>query len=361
MTQGNSAAAHRPGIWQVLSAAPHRMFFLAGTAQIVLIMVWWAITLSGLYGILPASGTRLNPVWAHAFLMIYGLFPFFIFGFLATVYPRWMNTPVLPRRAYISAFLLMTGGAALFYPGLYAGTSIVAFATTLILCGWLIILAALLRVYGVAHQRGPHERTLNLALAAGALGIACFTIAAISGNPAWFTATREIGLWMFLVPVVFGVSHRMIPFFGSSVLENYRVVRPGWSLPLVLTCTTGHAALAFWGQRRWLFVCDLPLMLTGLYHSVAWGLRRSFQERLLAMLHIAFSWFTLAMALYSIQSLVLLGSGRLLFGRAPLHALGIGFVLSMVVAMVSRVSLGHSGRALAANRLTWYTLLGACR
>ena len=354
----SAAAARPPGVWHVFSAAPHRMFFLAGTVQIVLIMGWWAVTLSSLYGIFPAGGTRLNPVWAHAFLMIYGLFPFFIFGFLATVYPRWMNTPALSRRIYASASLLMAGGGALFYLGLYAGTGIVALASAVFLCGWLTILVTLLQVYHAAGQRGPHERTLNLALAAGAVGIACFTVAAIRGNPAWFSAAREFGLWMFLVPVVFGVSHRMIPFFGNSVLENYRIVRPAWSLPLVLVCATGHALLVLWGERRWLFVCDLPLMLTGLYHSVAWGFRRSFRDRLLAMLHIAFSWFTLAMALYSLQSLVLLGSGRLLFGRAPLHALGIGFVLGMVVAMVSRVSLGHSGRALVADHLTWFTLLG---
>ncbi len=353
-----NVAARGASTWRVFSAAPHRMFFLAGSAQIIFIMAWWAISLCGRYGVLPAGTTHLDPVWAHAFLMIYGLFPFFIFGFLTTVYPRWMNTPALPRSAYLGASLLMTSGAALFYVGLYAGTWMVALATAVFLCGWLMALRELLRVYWLANRRGPHERALNLALSAGALGIASFAVAAVSGKAAWFAAAREIGLWMFLVPVVFGVSHRMIPFFGSSVLKNYRVVRPSWSLPLVLVCTTGHAVLELSGLRRWLFLCDLPLMLIGLYHTVAWGFRRSFEERLLAMLHIAFLWFTLAMALYSVQSIVLLSSGRLLFGRAPLHALGLGFVLGMVVAMVSRVSLGHSGRALAANRLTWNTLIG---
>ena len=38
--------------------------------------------------------------------------------------------------------------------------------------------------------------------------------------------------------------------------------------------------------------------------------------------------------------------------------LGIGFFTGMVVAMASRVTLGHSGRALEADDLTWYVLLG---
>jgi uncharacterized protein involved in response to NO len=76
------------------------------------------------------------------------------------------------------------------------------------------------------------------------------------------------------------------------------------------------------------------------------------------MLHIAFLWLGLGMALYTVQSLALLVTGVDYLGRAPLHALGIGFFTGMVVAMASRVTLGHSGRALEANDLTWYVLFG---
>jgi uncharacterized protein involved in response to NO len=40
-------------------------------------------------------------------------------------------------------------------------------------------------------------------------------------------------------------------------------------------------------------------------------------------------------------------------GLAPLHLLVIGYFASTVIGMVSRVSLGHSGRPLAADTLTW--------
>ncbi len=358
MSQSHTAVAGFKGTWRLLSAAPHRMFFLAGAGQLLIVMIWWMFTLAGRYGVLPGSAVHINPSWAHAFLMIYGLFPFFIFGFLATVYPRWMNTPVIQRRDYVVASQLLIVGGAMFYAGLYISATLVALATAVFLCGWTIVLAALLRVYRQAAQHGSHERVLNLTLVAGAAGVASFGWAIISGHAVWFALARQLGLWLFLVPVVFSVSHRMIPFFTSSVLADYQIVRPGWSLPLVLVCAIGHAALGFYGQLRWRFVFDLPLMLTGVYHTIVWGFRRSFKVRLLAMLHIAFLWFTLAMALYSIQSLALLLTDRLLLGRAPLHALGIGFVLGMVVAMASRVSLGHSGRALTADHITWYVLLG---
>ena len=43
-------------------------------------------------------------------------------------------------------------------------------------------------------------------------------------------------------------------------------------------------------------------------------------------------------------------SGEWALGRAPIHALGIGFFGGMLVAMVTRVTMGHSGRALKMDR-----------
>ena len=66
-----------------LSAAPHRSLFLAGALQGVLTVLWWIFDLTGRYGIAGSmTGWSVAPTWAHAFLMMYGFFPFFIFGFL---------------------------------------------------------------------------------------------------------------------------------------------------------------------------------------------------------------------------------------------------------------------------------------
>ena len=64
------------------------------------------------------------------------------------------------------------------------------------------------------------------------------------------------------------------------------------------------------------------------------------------------------MTLYAVQSLVYMLSGNLLFGLAPLHALAIGFFASMVLAMASRVTIGHSGRPLELDHTTWLLFLG---
>ncbi len=334
------------------------MMFFPGAVQAVLIMLLWLAELWGRAGWGAPLPTVIPSTWAHAFLMLYGLFPFFIFGFLLTVYPRWMGGPTVPASRYVAAFGFLAAGMILFYAGLFTSRLVLAAALALQLAGWGVTLHALLAVFLQSPKRGPHERLLNLALAAGMLGIACFLAGVFSDAPLAFLLARELGLWLFLVPVVFLVAHRMIPFFSQSALMNYMMVRPAWSPPVMTLCVIGHVVFEIAGLSAWRFLADAPLALAALHHSWVWQFRRSFHARLLAMLHIAFLWLGIGMALYTVQSLVLLVTGVDYLGRVPLHALGIGFFTGMVVAMASRVTLGHSGRALEANDLTWYVLFG---
>ena len=347
-----------PGRWRVFAAAPHRMLFLPGALQTLLVMLLWLAELLARAGWGAPLPLAIPSAWAHAFLMLFGLFPFFIFGFLFTVYPRWMGGPVIPAPRYISVFALLVSGMLLFYAGLFLSSLLVTAALILLLAGWIAALLALFTVYRQAPRRGPHERLLNFALAGGAVGIACFLAAVVMQSPLAFRLARETGLWLFLMPVVFLVAHRMIPFFTQSALINYLMVRPAWTPPLMVVCVVAHAAFELAGLPAWRFLADAPLAAAALHHSWLWQFRRSFHARLLAMLHIAFLWLGIAMTLYTAQSLALLVTGTDYFARAPLHALGIGFFGGMIVAMASRVTLGHSGRALEADDLTWRVLFG---
>jgi uncharacterized protein involved in response to NO len=76
------------------------------------------------------------------------------------------------------------------------------------------------------------------------------------------------------------------------------------------------------------------------------------------MLHLALVAFAVALALYAVDSLATAAGHAGAVGLAPLHALTIGYFAATTVSMVSRVSLGHSGRALEADALTWWAFLG---
>jgi uncharacterized protein involved in response to NO len=335
------------------------MMFLAGAIQGLAVIVWWLSELLGRYTTAWSAPAWVIPAtWAHGFLMIYGFFPFFIFGFLMTVYPNWMNGTKIPPRRYVPAFLLLASGVLAFYIGLLLGKAVLIAALVLMLAGWGIAFYALLDVLFTArHPDKLHPRITSVALGMGWLGMLAYLLWLVTGNGLYALFSLKAGVWFMLLPIFFTVCHRMIPFFSSRVLDNYHIVRPVNALWVMLACSYGHGLLEVLGGNAWLWLFDLPLLAQTLYLSWHWQLRRSFEVRLLAVLHVGFAWASVALALYAVQSVALL-AGIGMLGLAPLHALTIGLFGSMVLGMASRVTLGHSGAELEADSATWTLFWG---
>lgn len=345
---------------KVFFAAPHRVMFLAGVVQALLAVLWWAGVLAlrlapdgAAAGFAPSG--PWPPIWVHAALMIYGVFPFFIFGFVMTAMPRWQGAAGVSARSYVPAFAFMSGGWLMFYASLWL-PPLLGPAIVLVLLGWLVGLVDALRVLRHDNPDRRHAFVVFVALCAGALGLAALAAFAFGAPPVLVVWAQTIGIWWLLLPIFVTVCHRMIPFFSASVLPKYVMVRPYWALYLILCASIGHGVLVMLGLPQWLWLTDAPAATTALWLTARWQLRRSFAVRLLAMLHVGFIWLGVALALQATQSAALL-AGHVVLGLAPLHALAIGFFATLLIGMVSRVTLGHSGRTLAADRLTWLIFL----
>ena len=333
--------------------------FLAGATQAILALAWWLTDLLGRYGgLYPPPAWAVPAMWAHAFLMLYGFFPFFVFGFLMTAAPRWVNGEEVARRHYLPAFLLMAAGALLFYPALLLGRPFLALAAGLILAGWLTGwngLRSVIRRSG--HPDKRHAYTVIGVLLAGAAGAASYLAWLLSDAYFFLRLSIVGGVWLFLLPTFVSVSHRMIPFFSASVLPDFEQRRPYWALFALLGGMALHALLDLAGLHGWLWLADAPMAAVAFHLARLWGFSRAFRaDRLLTVAHIGFAWLGIALSLFALQSLLQLG-GWYVLGTAPLHALAIGYFTSMLLAMASRVTLGHSGRPLAADGATWRLFL----
>ena len=186
------------------------------------------------------------------------------------------------------------------------------------------------------------------------LGFGWLLLAGFISNEVHLVAIAKIGgIWLILLPVFFAVSHRMIPFFSANAISQYKIVRPDWVLALIPSFALIHGILELMHLQAWTWLVDLPMAVSTIYLSRAWRLRDSLKIPILGMLHIGFAWLGIALTLYAIQSLAFLSTGQLILAKAPLHALTIGYFTSILLAMATRVTLGHSGRMLKADRLTW--------
>jgi len=278
--------------------------------------------------------------------MIYGMLPIFIFGFLMTTYPRWMNGKEIPAKHYVSAFVLLMLGFIGFYIGLLSSRFMLLIAMAGTLAGWGIALYALLRVLlDTTHPSKQHPKIIFLALFMGWCGLLAYFIWLLGDNSAWLRFAIQGGLWLFLLPVFASVAHRMIPFFTGSALPHLRITSPHWPWWVILASSVTHGVLQLADMSSWLWLCDAPLAFAAFFLTYAWKSRHTLPIPLLGILHIGFAWLGIAMLLFTLQSFVsLLSHGAtVIWGFAPLHALTIGCFATLMAGMATRVTLGHSG------------------
>jgi len=340
----------------LIASAPHRLMFFAGASAVIVSMLWWACYLGARFAGYAFPAPSVPVGWAHAVFTQYGMLPLFMFGFLLTVFPRWMGQPALTRRAYAPVFIGIFGGYLLSHVGLLGMKWALIAGIASMLFGWSAALIALGGVLGGNGGKDRHALSCYVALVLGACGLGAFGAFALGAPSQVALVAIKLGTFGLLLPIYFTVCHRMIPFFSASVVgAGYRVFKLVWSLALLWVLLLAHLGLELTHRDDWLWVVDAPLALFFLGHWLAWQPWKCTRPGLLAALHLAFAWLPIAFALYTAQSLIAFTGGGFLLGRAPVHALTIGFFGSMLVAMVTRVTQGHSGRPLQMGAIPWLT------
>jgi uncharacterized protein involved in response to NO len=117
-----------------------------------------------------------------------------------------------------------------------------------------------------------------------------------------------------------------------------------------------HLGLELAHAYAWLWLADVPLLILTAWAVHRWW-PRGRMPGLLAVLFIGTAWLPVTFLLYGVQSVTLLATGDFVLGRAPMHAMFIGFFGSLLVAMVTRVTQGHSGRPLVMPKVAWFAFV----
>jgi uncharacterized protein involved in response to NO len=351
-----SAAVNR---WRVLSAAPHRTSFFCGLLSLLAASGWWGLHLLARYTGFPLFTLDLAvaPIWAHSFLMLLTVLPTFFTGFLFTTYPRWMNGPLVPRGAYVAAPLLLTAATATWLIGVHTGLTAQLLAVALAAAGLLTALVALLRVLLGAQTIVSHAVVTSAAFAVGVTCVAGFGYGLWTASDVALHLAVRAALWGFLLPVFFAVCHRMIPFFSQGVAIGYVPWRPTWVLVAVVGLAWLRLLLGTAGALDTLVVVDLALLVLTAWCAVRWTSLGARGNPLLWTLYAGYAWLPTALLLQTLRDGNFVLTGEWALGRAPIHALGMGFFGGMLIAMVTRVTMGHSGRSLLMDRTAFACFL----
>ena len=366
----NAAPKNLPWRSRHLLLAPHRLSFFLAVVVLVCSGAWWALVQLDRASAALLLSYAVSPSLVHAAVMTFGFTPLFFAGFLFTAAPKWLGVEAPLARVLLVPLLLQAAGWLLWLVAAHLHALLAVAALTLALLGlaWITgLFWGLIRI-STAQDRS-HARAIGVASIVGCLSLAGLAISLLWGADALARACALTGLWGFVVVVFVTVAHRMLPFFTSSAMPMIAAWRPFWALGLMLS-VAGFEVLAVWVEldgplsggagTLWLLLRGVLELGAGgvlLWLAVVWGLMQSLKNRLLAMLHIGFLWLGLALVLGGVSQLLGVLQGAPVLGLGALHALTIGCLASLLLAMVTRVSCGHSGRALVADRLVWSLFL----
>ncbi|MBP2297657.1 NnrS family protein [Azospirillum picis] len=316
-----------------------RCFFLfSGLAAVGLLAAWLGVLLTGSW----PSGAAGAGTW-HAHEMLYGMVVAAVAGFLLTAVPSWTGTKAVSGAPLMALSALWLAGRAAVFPWSGVPEALAALVDLAFLPALGVALARPL--FAAGKWRNSAFLVLLALMTAGNLLIHLEWLDVLAGG-AEAGLTLGLGVVLMMVTVIGG---RILPAFtrnglgaaGASVRSCPRLEKAVLLLTLALipaamidaeSVPTGVLALAAAAAHA--------VRLAG------WRGWKAWRSPILWILHVGYLWVPVALLLRALHALAGLPAA------AGIHAMTVGAFATLILAVMSRASLGHTGRPLTVSGTT---------
>lgn len=321
--------------------AGFRPFFFGGAAWALIVVILWVLAMSGTIRI----PTHFDPLAWHRHEMLFGYLGAVVAGFLLTAIPNWTGRlPLSGARLAALAGLWLAGRIAILFSAIVGAP--VAAALDIGFLATLALVAAR-EVIAAKNRNFPIVIAAALFAVADAIDHGEAFGAPVSAGLGW-----RMGFALVLMMVAL-IGGRIIPSFTRNwlVKQAYpgRLPAQPDRFDMAALLVTG-TSLVTWVAAPDARGSGALLLLAGLAQSIRlarWSGLRTISDPLVFILHLSYAWLPVG--------LMLLG-GSVFVAAIPtssaIHALGAGAMASMTLAVMTRATLGHTGRDLRADRAT---------
>lgn len=319
-------------------------FLLAALHAGLAIPLWLLIYASGI----PLGGPFEGASW-HAHEMLFGYLGAVIAGFILTAVPNWTGRLPLsgmPLAGLVSLWFI--GRLATTFVGAPVGAMLLdlAFPAALAAAIWREVIA------GRNWRNAPVAAMLTL-----------FALASAThhgegmGLVAEGTAVRlALAVAAMLIALIGG---RIVPSFTRNWLARAgsEKLPASFGLPDKAALVSTAIALLAWVAMPYAQATGLALSAAGILLAIRllrWRGLRTLREPIVVVLHLGYAWLAAALLLLGLSILL----PDAVPGSSALHALTTGAVGTMTLAVMTRASLGHTGREIRADG--WTVAIYAC-
>ncbi|MBW8190001.1 NnrS family protein [Neiella marina] len=306
-----------------------RPLFLFGTLYAGFIMLRWILTLSG-------SWQWTHPValfgW-HGHELQFGFAMAIIIGFLCTATQNWTGIPGL--RSWPLVALTSCWIAGRLVANIWPESSL------LFLFDSLFIVGGALAVGRQLILSGNRRNLVFLPILAVFLALHLAQVWAFQSAPQYSRPLGFAGIWWVAV-IISMLAARVVPFFIERRLNDKLPRDSAWWIAGAQFSLVALAVASLFQSPEFVLqtaagiglIFQLPRLLRW-YRAGIWS------EPLLWSLYLSFACLPLALWLQ-----LFTGQQHI---SVVMHVLGVGLMGGMIIAMMARVSLGHTGRPLKAH------------
>lgn len=320
-----------------LLAHPFRPFFLITGIYAVVVMVGW---IAFLFLGMPIP-VGMAPVQWHSHEMLYGFVTAATAGFVLTAMTNWTGARPLQGHKLLALLLLWLAGRLAMWFGGWLPDMLVA-----------VLDLAFLPVLGiyVARVLIAHNNRRNFILVAVLVllfaGNLMMQIGVITQKMGLLYLGQQHGINVVTLMMVI-IAGRIIPAFSRNWLklhgDNPEAVKTFRSLEILSIASVALLLVAEWfplpiqvkGSLALLAAATNGLRLAG------WAGWKTTREPLLWILHLAYLWVVVALLLRGLAAFA-----PLISSSVWQHAMSVGGMATLILGVMTRVTMGHTGRPL---------------
>lgn len=334
-----------PAGWAPFAYGFRPFFLLAGLYAVVSIGAWLAQYPAG-----AALLAGMPPQYWHGHEMLFGFVSAAIAGFLLTAVPSWTGERGFAGRPLVVLVLLWLCGRTAFMAAHTLPTVWLAAAELVFLPALFLTIAPSL------FRSRSRNRPLLFVLLAFWVADGAFIggLATANVSLAGSALRAALHLVLLLITVVGG---RIVPAFTGNALRSAGVPAAVKSLPWlekgVVTATVLYLVADMMLPQNTLVgvLAALAAVLHALRLS-CWQGWRTLNQPIVWVLHVGYAWLPLGFVLRALHEL-----GGMSFAAHWQHAFGAGAAGTMILAVMTRAALGHTGRPLRVSRVVAFAYM----
>src|SRR5699024_2365490 len=315
-----------------------RPFFWFGSVFVVLSLFAWSLFWAGKPPLQPDGGM----MWWHQHEMLFGFGIAIVTGFLLTAVQNWTGIPTVKgAQLWLLALLWLSARVLMAYP-----MGLNSYLLMAIDVAFIPFVAIAMASYVIRAKRWrnlifiPVLTLLTLANTGMHWG-------KISANYTMVIESAYMTVWL-ITSLIIVIGGRVLPMFTAYAMRFAVQPMPKWREPLTIGAALfvcllhGLRALGV-VVEPWLVALPLAaLVVLNLLRYLSWQPQRCFKQPMIWGLHTSYLFVIFGAALWALAEFSFLRVD------IALHTITVGGMMAIILSMMARVSLGHTGRIIRA-------------